>query len=468
MPIPAPEAAVPPAPRPALLIAALVLIVMTQAGIAYAWGDAAGPRRAEWGVAIALVVLLAGPTALLMRAVWTLRTTELSWSLGLSIVAAGLLMRLPYLWAGVLMEDDHFRYMLDGAMVAHGLNPYAHAPADLLTGVAGVPAALVEAGRASITGINFPELRSIYPGGAQALFALAHLIKPWGLDGLRLVLLAAEMLTAVLLWLLLRRLGKPVLFVALVWCNPLLAFSLTGQAHIDAALATALLAALLATHHRAGLAAGFCLGFAAAIKLWPALLAPLLVRWLWPDRRVATGFVVMLALTLAVLCGPLALSSLSARSGLVAYASGWSVNNAPYAWISISFYHWIGPGTGERLLRGLVMLIAILGSLAIARRPLAGLADLTRRAAFLAAGLFYLSPAQFPWYCAGFMPLAAASGAWGLMAASVGLPIYFLFFPLSELGLGNWHGYGIAALHLIAVLLTGWLTRRQTSPGSIA
>jgi hypothetical protein len=32
-------------------------------------------------------------------------------------------MRIPYFGAGSMLEDDHFRYLLDGAMVARGLDP---------------------------------------------------------------------------------------------------------------------------------------------------------------------------------------------------------------------------------------------------------------------------------------------------------------------------------------------------------
>jgi hypothetical protein len=249
--------------------------------------------------------------------------------------------------------------------------------------------------------------------------------------------------------------------VALFWCNPLMAFCLTGQAHIDAALAPPILAALAAAGARAGLVSGLCLGIAAGVKLWPILLAPLLARALWPNTREVVRFGLSLGLTTLLLCGPLLLASLSARSGLAAYAGGWSVNNAPYAWLSTLFLSLFGPGTGNAILRALVVVAAIGISIAVAIRRPSGFASLISRAALLAAALFYLSPAQFPWYAAWFLPLAAAAGGWLLAISSIGLPVYYLFFPLAAAGLRDVHAYGLALLHLVPVILCAALARRQ-------
>jgi hypothetical protein len=247
-----------------------------------------------------------------------------------------------------------------------------------------------------------------------------------------------------------------------------MAFCLTGQAHVDAALALPILAALFAAHRRAAAAAGLCLGFAAGVKLWPILLAPLIARALWPDRRALAVFAIALSATTLALCAPLFWASLSADAGLTAYAGGWSVSNAPYTWASLLFLHLFGPVSGEVALRGLIILTAAGASLAVAARRTDGLETLIGRAALLAAALFYLSPAQFPWYAAWFLPLAAASGSWPLAAASIGLPVYYLFFPLAADGSRDVHGYGLALLHLAPVLLTAWFIRRAITAGARA
>ena len=56
-------------------------------------------------------------------AVWAMRDKPLARGTSLAIALAGILMRIPYFGAGSMLEDDHFRYLLDGAMVARGLDP---------------------------------------------------------------------------------------------------------------------------------------------------------------------------------------------------------------------------------------------------------------------------------------------------------------------------------------------------------
>ena len=451
-----------------VLLVVLGFAVATQWGLALVWGGAPGATRGDWSVALALCLLLSLCGAGVIRAAWVAREIPTGWRLGLVIAISGILMRAPYFGAGPMLEDDHFRYLLDGAMTAHGLSPYTHAPEAILKGMDGIAPALVDAGRDVIAAINFPDLRSIYPGSAQALFALAHLLAPWSIDGLRVVVFAAEALTALLVWRVLASSGRRPLLVALYWCNPLMAFCLTGQAHIDAALAPPILAALLAANRQRGAVAGLCLGIAAGVKLWPILLAPLVARALWPHRAALLACAMTLGATTLVLCGPLLWASLHANAGLTAYAGGWSINNAPYAWASWLFLHMIGPGSGEAALRALVVLAAIGASLAVAAGRPMGLDDLIGRAAMLAATLFYLSPAQFPWYAAWFAPLAVAAGGWVLITATVGLPVYFLFFPLALVGLRDIHGYGLAVLHLAPLLATAILLRRAAPSGAAA
>jgi hypothetical protein len=154
--------------RALALFAALGVTVATQAALALGLGAAPGAARDGWPVALALCLLLALPAAGLIWAVWAARDLPVRWPLGLAVAAAGLLMRAPYLGAGPMLEDDHFRYLLDGAMLAQGFSPYAFSPQVLLNGTDAAPHALVEHGRAVIAAINFPELRSMYPGGAEA------------------------------------------------------------------------------------------------------------------------------------------------------------------------------------------------------------------------------------------------------------------------------------------------------------
>ena len=442
----------------AALYAVLVVCVVSQVYLAWTFGSLTGAHRASWHLALALVSLLALPTAALIAVSYALQSTIAPRTALLAIAVAGLMMRLPYFGVGPMLEDDQFRYMLDGAMTAHGHNPYSIAPKALAEGVAtAAHLAVGTTGRHVISQINFPELRAIYPGTAQVLFALAYFIKPWSIDGLRLVTLLCEIGTALLCWQLLGTLSRPPHLVAMIWCNPLMAFTLVGQSHIDAALGPLLLAVVLATLRNSGATAGAAVGLAIGVKLWPVLLIPILLRSLG-ERRAQIAFLVAMGATSIVVCDPLVIASFTADSGLVAYARGWHMNNLPYAWLSYAGYLLVEGDGLERYLRAAVVAVSAGISFAVALRPLSGSSrqvgrDLVARVAVLAAFVFYLSPAQFPWYAFWFLPLAVLTGNWALIVATAALPIYFLFFPLAEAGAGDLYRFWLSDLHLLPVVV---------------
>jgi hypothetical protein len=443
-------------------------LVGSQWAIVRLYGGFAAASATTISSVMPLVLLLSAPMLLLL-ALSLVRMPAVSERAALLAVAlVGVAMRWAYVGAPALMEDDHHRYLLDGALLAHGFNPYAAAPAGLDAAAASSPrlAAVIEAGRDTIATINFPDLRSMYPGAAQLLFAVAHLVAPWSLDGLRLAMALAEFATFLLLAAMLPRLGLSPLWAGLIWCNPLLAFTLTGQAHVDAVLAPLVIGALWLGLQRRPVLAGLALGLAVGVKFWPVLLAPLLARALGFERRRLTPAAMAFGATAALLCAPVLASAMAPSSGLSAYAAGWTVNNAPFAWASWGLFLWLGPGVGEVVLRGALAGLLGAAALAVAWRPVASKADAIRRALMVTALLFYCAPAQFPWYAAWFLPFAALAGSRSLLLAAATLPIYYLFFPLAAAGERDLHNYGLALLHVAPVAAAWIVSRRPASRAS--
>lgn len=405
-----------------------------------------------------LILWLAVPTAALLlagQAIARMRVTPFAWGV---VILTGLAMRLLWLGHTPPLEDDYYRYLWDGALVAHGLDPYRHAPEAFLTSARGPAshAALAARARDVIEHINFNDMRTIYPGTAQAVFALAHLIAPFKLDGLRLVFLAGELVTLGLLVTLLKELALPPLGAALYWCNPFAAVMTVGLAHVDALIPPLVLGALLAHARDRPIAALVLLGLAAGVKVWPVMLAPIL---LWPllrePRRLLLGCLA-LAATLAIVMGPVLISTLQPGSGLTAYAGSWSNNNAFYSWVVHGLRAGLGLADGaERGLRAVLAIATGLAALALAVRGDTSLRSLSQRFMIVAATVFYLSPAQFPWYALWFLPLATLLGCRPLLLASALLPFYYLFFPYWPMEQGRLFFYGMAFIHSVPVL--GWL-----------
>jgi hypothetical protein len=414
-----------------------------------------------------LILLIAAPSAVALAAApCLLRLSDQERAL-IAVIAVGCLIRLVWFFAPPMIEDDFYRYLWDGAVLAHGYNPYTHSPADVLAGNAPetLKSLAAESGQI-ISLINFPALRSIYPGTAEALFAVAHWFAPWDVNGLRTLFFGAELATLYLLVLVLRKLGLSPLCAALYWCNPFPAIMLVGQAHMDALLPPLVLGAVLMSYRGRYAVAGALLALAAGVKLWPVLLAPLLFRpILFNFRRLILAGAAMGAVLLLV-AGPLLLSSLGAQSGLTAYAAGWANNNAPYAWTLWALKAVFGDGAGiEKALRLALALLGGCVALAVALRPARSLRELIQRALIVAAVVFYLSPAQFPWYAAWFLPLAVLALNWPLLAASALLPAYYLFFPLWQTGRGDLFMFGAAFIHSAPVFV--WLALRATTPADM-
>lgn len=362
-----------------------------------------------------------------------------------AVLVFGAALRVGWLGTPLVLDTDALRYLWDGGLVANGLWPWGAPPS------AGVPAGLGQAA-ALHAELPFAGLRSIYPGTAQLAFMVAHWIAPWELLGLRLVMLGAEAASVLLLTALLRRAGLPVMRAAIWWCCPLLPVVLTNAAHVDALVSPLLLGALLATLAGRGALAGGLLGLAAGVKVWPLLLVPLLARWLparaWPPAAIA------FALAAGVTLVPLLATAAASDAGLAAYAQRWLVNNAPLAWVQAAF----GPGVGG-VLRPMLALAGAAVALAVARQAPGEPEALLRGALIVAAATFYLSPAQYPWYAVWFLPFAVALGCRALLLPAVLLPLYYAFFPLHALGLGAVFNHGIAAIHLMGVLLMLSLSR---------
>jgi hypothetical protein len=241
-----------------------------------------------------------------------------------AVAGFGLVARLAWLGPAPVLDSDWLRYLWDGGLAAQGGWPWGAAPAGLDAAAFGAAAEAVRGKMA------FAGLRTIYPVTAQAAFVLAHWIAPWELAGLRLVMLAGEVGTVVLLVLALRRLGLPVMRAAWWWTCPLLPVVLVGGAHVDALLPGLLLGALLAALAGGGVGRGGVLGVAGGVKVWPLLLAPVLGRVLPRGAVVPAGLA--LAVSSAVVLVPLLATAWAGDAGLVAYARAWVAGNAPFAW----------------------------------------------------------------------------------------------------------------------------------------
>ncbi len=361
----------------------------------------------------------------------SLRAGEVSLLLALGI---GLAMRMIYFGSEPIREIDFLRYLWDGAAVDAGLNPFAVGPTEAIQGMAGVEwSALVQRSGGVAEGISYGVLATIYPPVAQAAFWIAYQIDPWGITGLRVVFLVAELGGIWLLALLLKELGRSPAWIAIYWWNPLVAKEIINSAHMDALLLPALAGAVLLAVKGRPILSGAALAVAAGVKVWPLILAPVLI-WQGRPRVWLTAGVVLVLVTILIAI-PMIMGRLDSQSGLVAYAGGWERNHALFGALrgavarmqdAAGMLHLMNPNSLVRIIIafGLGVTALVLGWRMRDRVniPVAALA--------ISALLLLLSPTAYPWYYVWVLPFLCVVPNRGLMLLGVLLPFYYLRFDM--------------------------------------
>jgi len=106
------------------------------------------------------------------------------------------LFRVAVLESPIMLSSDLYRYLWDGRVQWAGISPYRYPPA--------APELAPLRDEAVFPKINRPTKVTVYPPGAEAVFALAARIAPNSIVAWRAFLLASEIVTVVLLIALLR------------------------------------------------------------------------------------------------------------------------------------------------------------------------------------------------------------------------------------------------------------------------
>ena len=341
-----------------------------------------------------------------------------------AIFVIGLGMRLTLVASTPVLETDYFRYLWDGGLVAHGISPYRLSPQEVKEALAGQgeidPRVLALAKDAGITidWISHAEVKTIYPPVAQAMFALAHWISPWNVTAWRWLLLAFDTAAVFLLLATLRTLKLPLAWIAVYWWNPLFPKEFYSGAHLDVILCPLVAGAIFAAVRKRPFAAAALLALATGVKFWPVVLIPVVLRPLYGEfKQLVVGLAIYGTLTALCLL-PMYLAGNGGVSGAETYARSWENNDAVFRsivwawqtalhWIRIPEYH------AQYAARLTVTLLLVAWLILLVRRPFERPLHMVRASMMAVAGVFLLSPTQFPWYYTWLLPLLVLAPNWG-------------------------------------------------------
>ncbi len=363
----------------------------------------------------------------------------------LTLIVFGGFLRLIWLWSTPIYEDDFYRYFFDGAMSANTINPYLHAPADALPSI--LPSHINEdiephknqnqiviklkeiTENKPIDRVAYPYIRTIYPPISQMFFALNHSIEPWSLKSWRLILFLVDCISLFLLFKLLQAHKKSEWLAMVFWLNPLIITETMNAGHMDALLLPFLIGATLLMHKNKHSYAGALLAGAVGVKLWPAILAPIIFgRFLKKPKKLvltALPFIILTALLLA----PQILARLDTTSGVVAYAENWNINAFAFTLID----QVIALISDESSLHARIMIVLIITLILLwyLRNRTSQASEPAKYLLIITTTLFLLSPTGYPWYFIWLMPWLVLYPHPALLLLTFTLPLYDLRYPLS-------------------------------------
>lgn len=348
------------------------------------------------------------------------------WTVGAILVIA-LPFRIMFALSPPVLSGDIFRYVWDGRVFTHGINPFLYPPS---------AESLLSLRDAVIyPKVGLPSLQTPYSSVAQLFFAGISLIRPDSVTALKIGLIAADIMAMLLLFRITAITGKHPARVALYAWHPLLLIEVAHSGHIDGLVLPFLVMSIwLALRERKGWS-GIMLGAAVLVKPYILLLAPALwKRWDW---RFPISIAVTVIAGLALFSGPYLRGLFDGTVfGSAPYLATQAKFNEGPVW---SVLRWIASGWGSNSdviirLTGL-LIVAAAGMWAGFSRSKAALSpsdDMGRKAWLMAAAFWLVSQQVHPWYLLLGLPfLILSAPRWAIAFSGLVMLTYLNYssFP---------------------------------------
>jgi hypothetical protein len=367
-------------------------------------------------------------TALILR-----RPASPSASRLITIAVFAVLFRIPLWFTTPTLSTDIWRYLWDGRLINHAVNPYAHrVDAPALDSLATPLRARVD----------HAWMATPYPPAAELTFATIYRLAPENPTAMQIAFTLFDLATAVVLVRLLRRLRIPEERVLIYAWNPLIVVEFAHSAHVDSLMTLWGMLAIywLIAGHRTRSAVALAL--ATLTKFVPALLLPVFVRWWGVKRTLLYGGLVGLAFVPFLRAG-LGLGRGAQGTGIFGalrvYATQWKTNDGLFFWLVRALDARVNDPL--QAAKVVVLLTLLMLGLAMLLRSEAGEQAVIGRAVLLLSVYLLLTPAMFPWYLTWLiallplLPLRQSRAAltfaagWLYFAAAVNLSYLFYLDP---------------------------------------
>ncbi len=378
------------------------------------------------------------------------------------------LFRGIFFFSNPIQESDFYRYLWDGYVVAHGMNPYGVAPAAIFNREAGTEAyvRLLEANphfTTILARVNHPTVPTIYPPVAQGVFALASLLAPGSLFGLRLLFFACDLGVGAVLLGLLRHFGLNAAWIVVYAWSPLVVKEIINSAHYDVVPTLCSLLAMTLMLRGHWLLGQGSLALAILGKLYPVVLVPFFVWRTWTRHGWASALCGLSVMLLVLGAGywPFLGAGSGLWRGTATFAEEWQTNSFLFPLLQL-----FAPNRWAANVSVVVFLCGLL--LVLMRRH--DLHDFTDDRSFLwsnfamLGAVLLLSPVADPWYFIWLAPLLCffPRRAWLLLSGLLSLYyLSFYFMYRRETQVFHWVLW-VEYLPFYGVLVYDWWKARST------
>ena len=230
-------------------------------------------------------------------------------------------IRVACLFVSPVFEDDFYRYLWDGYVIAEGFNPYVYSPSAFFGKE--IPGEM----EFVLDRVSYPDVATVYGGVAQYLFALCYWIMPGSIWPLKILVFTAELG----LLLLLAQCVDRKRFYLYAFC-PLIIHCFAINLHIDIIAILFVVIAML----NSGWKRMVCLAVSISIKPFAIILLPFVIRDLirQADARQKYGTtcrsLALFAVAYLLLEWPFLITGRNSLPNVLAVAEYWAFNNPIY------------------------------------------------------------------------------------------------------------------------------------------
>ena len=311
------------------------------------------------------------------------------------------LCHFPFLVQPPGPDDDIHRYLWDGRVQRHGLNPYIAVPND---------PALAGLHTPETRTLNNPEVPSPYPAAAELFFRAVTAIHE-SVFTLKIAFLLCDFAVVFVLLEILRRTGQGAHWVLAYAWNPLLPIAVAGSGHIDILGALLLLLSAAALERRWRTVAAVSFALAVAVKFLPIVLLPL--YW----KRVRVRDAALAAAVVGLMYVPFLDHGRIPFGSLGTFVQRFRFNDPVFAVLE----HVASP----QFLAAIAALVGLLAAIWIRRKSPTLSAETF---AWPMAASLLCAPVVYPWYLLWLLPFVRSTSTIPLIIWTVSIiPTYFVW-----------------------------------------